>query len=136
MKTVLCLSLALFCASLFFDSIAFADAGAVLGKLKGYVAKTGHYSVGQLSVGAEASLQIGTGTPQDLIWRVIRVMGSVAATFAVLLYIAAGLFLVTAQDENQFNKGKTIATLTTIGIILVFAAYIIVQFVLALIFAI
>ncbi len=113
-----------------------ADGAAVIAQLVGYVQPTNSFNVGNLSVGNEASLELGTGSKQDVIWRVIRVMATLAGTAAILSFIIGGMFLVTSQNDEGITKGKDIIKLTTIGVVVIFAAYMIVQFTLALIFAV
>lgn len=104
--------------------------------VKDFVMPTNSFSMGGLCVGNSCGLELGTGSSNDVIWRGIRVIASIAGTFAILLYIVGAFFLISSQgDENQLNKGKTIVIYTSLGLVHVFGAYIIVQFVLALIFS-
>jgi len=131
---LLLFSLGLFSMST--TEIVKADGASVIAQLVGYVQPTNTFNVGNLSVGNEASLEIGTGSSRDVIWKVIRVMATLAGTAAILSFIIGGMFLITAVNEEGINKGKEILKLTSIGVIVIFAAYIIVQFTLALIFAV
>lgn len=101
-----------------------------------FVAPTSSFGMGGLCVGQSCALELGTGTQNDVVWRAIRVIARIAGTVAILFYIIAAFFLITAQDENGLGKGKTLIIYTSLGLVLIFTAYIIVQFVLALIFSV
>ncbi len=137
------LGLVVFFASFLAAGSVFATSGSGGGSgggevppaITNFVMPTNTFSMGGLCVGNSCGLELGTGSSNDVIWRGIRVLASVAGTVAILLYIVGAFFLIASQgDENQLNKGKTIVIYTSLGLVFVFGAYIIVQFLLALIF--
>lgn len=100
--------------------------------------EAGSFSVGILSVGNEDELTVldDKSIDNNILNRIIRTLGQIFGTLAVLLYIIAAYFLIAGYgDENRINKGKTIFTYTTVGLVIGFGSYIIVQFVLSMIFS-
>lgn len=97
---------------------------------------TGSFSLGHVNSDNEANLYIGNDNgPNNVVYRVIRVIGMLVGTLAILLYIVAGYFMIVSQgDENSLSKGKNIAIYTSLGLVLVFTAYIIVQLVMGLMY--
>jgi chromosome segregation ATPase len=96
------------------------------------------FSVGKyLSVGREAEIKIlspdnpSNGFLDRLIKLAVRTLG----TFAVLMLIIAGYFMLTSEgDENRLQKGKNILLYTIIGLLVAFTSYIMVQFVLSILY--
>jgi len=71
----------------------------------------------------------------SLLNRAIRLIAMLVGTLAILLYIVAAYFMIFSQgDENQLTKGKQIVLYTSLGLVLAFTAYIIVQAVMGLIY--
>ncbi len=96
------------------------------------------FNVGEfLSVGNEANLTVSAEDDKDnLIYRVINMMITMMGIVAILLYVIAGFFIITASDENQLQKGKTILIYTSLGIAVAFSSYILVQIILSAIFTV
>ncbi len=112
-----------------------AEAFHVKMSVAAYVRGSDRFQIGLLSVGSEAGLEFGTASPRDIVWRAIRIMASIAGTLAILLYIVGAYFIIISQgNETQFQKGRDVILYTSLGVILVFTAYIIVQFTLGIIF--
>jgi hypothetical protein len=106
--------------------------------IQAYVVPTStrNFSLGNLNSDNEASLIISSGNEENnVIFRVIRLIAMLIGTVAILLYIIAGYFMIFSQgDENQLTKGKQILTFTSLGLVLAFGAYMIVQLVMGLIY--
>lgn len=118
-------------------SINAADPPAV--DLSALNADTGFFDVRehlQTDGGNEANMTLNaTDDPNNLLYKIIKLMITVMGTLAVLFYIIAAYFMMTSQgDENQIQKGKTIFLYTTLGVVLAFLSYILVQFGLNIIF--
>lgn len=98
--------------------------------------QTNHFSLGNLNSGNEASLYINNDNGEgNIVFRVIRLIAMLVGTVAILLYIIAGYFMIFSQgDENQLTKGKQIVTYTSLGLVLAFTAYMIVQLVMGLMY--
>lgn len=106
--------------------------------LEGYVIPTStrNFSLSNLNSGNEASLIISTGNEENnVIYRVIRLIAMLVGTVAILLYIVAGYFMIFSQgNENSLTKGKEIVKFTSLGLVVTFGAYMIVQLVMGLIY--
>lgn len=106
--------------------------------IQAYVVPTStrNFSLSNLNSGNEASLIISSGNEENnIVFRVIRLIAMLVGTVAILLYIIAGYFMIFSQgEENQLTKGKQIATFTSLGLVLAFGAYMIVQVVMGLIY--
>ncbi len=71
----------------------------------------------------------------NILNRVLKLMTQVIGTFAVLMLIVGGYFMITSQgDESQLQKGKNIFFYTIVGLLIAFMSFIAVQFVISLIF--
>lgn len=110
----------------------------IIAAVRAYVVPTStrFFSLGNLNSGNEASLIISSGNEENnVIFRVIRLIAMLIGTVAILLYIVAGYFMIFSQGaENQLTKGKQIVTFTSLGLVLAFGAYMIVQLVMGLIY--
>jgi len=97
---------------------------------------TRNFSLGNLNSQNEASLIISSGNEENnVIFRIIRLISMLVGTVAILLYIVAGYFMIFSQgDDNSLTKGKQIITFTSLGLVIVFGAYMIVQLVMGLIY--
>lgn len=119
-------------------SPAAATAEKIKDALEGYVIPTStrNFSLSNLNSGNEASLIISTGNEENnVIYRVIRLIAMLVGTVAILLYIVAGYFMIFSQgDENQLTKGKQIITFTSLGLVIAFGAYMLIQLVMGLIY--
>ena len=107
------------------------------GTLQPIIDETSYFDLTtSLQVGQEGSLSLNaTNDDRNLLYKIIKLMITVMGTLAVLFYIIAAYFMMTSQgDENQIQKGKTIFLYTTLGVILAFLSYIIIQFGLNIIF--
>ena len=117
---------------------AAATAEKIKAAVEGYVMPTStrNFSLSNLNSGNEASLIISSGNEQNnVVYRVIRLIAMLVGTVAILLYIVAGYFMIFSQgDENQLTKGKQIITFTSLGLVLAFGAYMIIQLVMGLIY--
>ncbi|NCP67031.1 hypothetical protein GW756_01845 [bacterium] len=111
---------------------------AITAAIQAYVIPTStrNFSLGNLSSDREASLIISSGNEDNnIIFRIIRLIAMLIGTVAILLYIVAGYFMIFSQgDENQLTKGKQIVTFTSLGLVIAFGAYMIVQLVMGLIY--
>lgn len=94
----------------------------------------------KLTVGDESSLRL-IDTPnaqepdQNILYRVIRLLAQTLGTFAVLMFIIAGVLMITSEgDQNRLQRGKNIFFYTIIGLLVAFCSYILVQLVLYAIF--
>lgn len=97
---------------------------------------TRNFSLSNLNSQNEASLIISSGNEENnVIFRVIRLISMLVGTVAILLYIVAGYFMIFSQgDDNSLTKGKQIITFTSLGLVIVFGAYMIVQLLMGLIY--
>jgi len=67
--------------------------------------------------------------------KVIKLMTQIIGTFAILVLAIGGVLMITSQgDENRLQKGKNIVFYTAIGLIVAFASYIGVQFIISVLF--
>lgn len=107
--------------------------------IRSLTAKTSQFDLGTYtSVGNESKLNLsgegGANDDKNVISRVIFLIASIVGTLAILLYVIAAYYLIFSMgDENTFNKGKTIVEYTTIGLVIVFAAYMIIQFAISIV---
>lgn len=97
---------------------------------------TGYFSLSNLNSDNEAALYVGNDNGENnIVFRAIRLIAMLVGTLAILLYIVAGYFMIFSMgDENSLTKGKQIATYTSLGLVLAFTAYMIVQLVLGLMY--
>lgn len=109
-----------------------------LKQMKELAEQSSTFNVGKfLQVGNEANLTINAKDEENnLIYRIINMMISIMGIVAILLYVVAGFFIITAGDENQLQKGKTILIYTSLGIVVAFSSYILVQIILSAIFTV
>lgn len=90
-----------------------------------------------LSVGREAEIDLFSqdGKSNGFIDHLIRFLLQALGTFAVLMLIVGGYFLIVSEgDENRIQKGKNILFYTVLGLILAFSGYILVQAILSVLF--
>lgn len=108
--------------------------------LKALGERTQSYNITQrLSVGQESKWALLDDDPKtgekSFLGRVIRLMAQVTGTLAVLLLITgAVLMIVSRGSDSLLTMGKNMVIYTLGGVVLVFASYIIVQFVISLLF--
>ncbi len=90
-----------------------------------------------ISIGKESQLTVSPDKEGHNIFdRIIRILMRTIGSLSVLFYVIAGFFIMTARgDENQIQKGKTILTYTSLGLVIAFSSYLMVQFVTAAIFS-
>lgn len=88
---------------------------------------------GNLSVGNEHKLELsGEDSDNNLIYKTIDLLVKTLGTLAIFLYVIGGFFIITSQgDENQLQKGKTILTYTSLGLIVAFGSYVMVSIVMS-----
>lgn len=102
--------------------------------LEALINKSATFKVSEhLSVGNEGSLELSAeDTEQNILYRVIDLMIKTLGTVVVLLYVVGGFFIITSQgDENQLQKGKTIVTYTSLGLVIALSSYIIISVVMS-----
>ena len=102
---------------------------------------TSHFDLKNLQAAEGVSKEINLDIvdnvegPTNILNRVLKLMTQVIGTFAVLMLIIGGYFLITSQgDESQLQKGKNIFFYTIVGLLIAFVSFIAVQFVISLIF--
>ena len=95
------------------------------------------FSLSDVSVGNEKNLVIdNSNNDNNILARVIRVIAMLVGTVGVLLYVVGGYFMIFSQgDENQLTKGKQIVTYTSLGLVIAFGAFILVQFIMGIIYS-
>ena len=102
------------------------------------VKNSSSFDIYKLSVGNEHELKLVTDDPEDdynIFNRIINLAMGVLGTFAVLMLIVGGYFLViSAGDENRMQQGKNIFIYTISGLIVAFLSVLIVQAVFAFLF--
>jgi len=105
-------------------------------KIIGHLQKTtNHFDVDVLNVASESKLQLqGEHDDTNIISKIIKLFAQLLGMVAVGLYIAGAYFLITAQDEQGLQQGKDIFQYTTMGLVVAFLSYIIVQFIINIIF--
>ena len=106
--------------------------------IQGYVIPTStrNFSLSNLNVSNEMNLEISNSNNQNnVIFRVMRLIAMLVGTVAILLYIVGGYFMIVSQgDDNALSKGKQIITFTSLGLVIVFGAYMLIQFAMGLIY--
>ncbi|MBI4457700.1 hypothetical protein HY633_01925 [Candidatus Uhrbacteria bacterium] len=71
---------------------------------------------------------LGTESIPVLVGRLITILTGISGTLALLMFVYGGfLWLTSAGIEEQVTKGKKIFTWATIGLVVIFLAYAIVQ---------
>ncbi len=61
---------------------------------------------------------------------ITRIMFGVVGSVALIMFVYGGvMFMISAGHSDRVNKGKTILTNTTIGIIILFTSWIIINFI-------
>lgn len=95
-----------------------------------------HFSLAMLNSDREAALVINNSNAENnVVFRVIRLIGMLVGTLAILLYIVAGYFMIFSMgDENSLTKGKQIVTYTSLGLVLTFTAYMVIQLIMGLMY--
>lgn len=91
----------------------------------------------RLAVGNEHELSVigsGAGDQRSIFYRIISLIISVVGTLAILFYVVAGVFFITAQNDSQVQKAKSIMLNTSLGLVIVFCSYLVVQLVLSFLF--
>lgn len=74
---------------------------------------------------------LGNATPNELIGRVINAILGVTGSLALLMFVYGGLTWMTASGaQDKVQKGKDIIMWATIGLIVIFSSYALVNFVL------
>jgi|GEM_PF-7066491 len=98
--------------------------------------KVNGFDLGRLNSDREATLVISNSNAENnLVFRIIRLIAMLVGTVAILLYIVAGYFMIFSMgDENSLTKGKQIVTYTSLGLVIAFTAYMIVQLVMGLMY--
>ena len=74
---------------------------------------------------------LGSGTtPQGLIGRVINAVLGIVGSLALAMFIYGGLvWMMAAGNNEKVQKGKDILIWATIGLVIIFASYALVNFV-------
>jgi hypothetical protein len=73
---------------------------------------------------------LGGTTPEQFIGQVIKSVLGVVGSLALVMFIYGGLVWMTAAGNSQkIDKGKSILTWATIGLVVIFASYALVNFV-------
>ncbi len=71
----------------------------------------------------------------NIFYKIIRLMTQAIGSFAILMMIVAGYFMITSKgDESRLTKGKNIFTNTIIGLVLAFLSYMAVTIIISIIF--
>jgi hypothetical protein len=98
---------------------------------------TGGYSCTQISLGNTGGTVTltdplgGKVTPEQLIGRVIKAALGIVGSLALVMFIYGGFTWMTAAGNKEgIEKGKNIILWATIGLVVIFAAYAMVNFVL------
>lgn len=128
---------------------------ALTKKLESMVHETGYFSITgkvrkesgtieeggnnfkRLSVGNEHNLTVigqGTDDKNSIFNRAISLITAIVGTLAILFYVVAGVYFITAQQDSQVEKAKNIMINTSLGLIIVFTSYMIVQLVMSFLF--
>lgn len=122
----------------FTETSAQLDIGNIIGNITGIADSSQGFNPDEfLSVGNESRLELDPSSTDEsnLVNRILRYLVMIISTFAILMLILGGYFMVTSQgDENRLQKGKNIFFYSVIGILVGFSSYAIVQFVLAVLF--
>lgn len=94
------------------------------------------FSLSVVNSDNEKNLIIDSSNSQNnILFRAIRLIAMLVGTLAIVLYIVGAYFMIFSQgDENQLTKGKQIVLYTSLGLVLAFGAYMIVQLVMGLIY--
>jgi len=86
----------------------------------------------------EGQITIVPGDGEDgnnIFYRIIRLMSQVIGTFAILMMIVGGFFMITSKgDESRLTKGKNIFTNTMIGLLIAFLSYLAVTVIISVLF--
>jgi hypothetical protein len=73
---------------------------------------------------------LGTESPQVLIGNVINAVLGIVGSLALLMFIYGGLVWMTASGNSEkVQKGKNILLWATIGLVVIFTSYALVNFV-------
>lgn len=92
----------------------------------------------KLSVGKEAELTIvdpEEGKNTNILNRIIKIFAQVLGTFGVLMLVIGGILMITSEgDENRLQKGKNIFFYTVVGLLVAFASFMAVQFIISILF--
>lgn len=82
-----------------------------------------------LVIAGEAEGGPGSGIAA-LILRAINILTLLIGTFAIVMIIIGGMFLVISQgDQNKIDRGKAIITQSLFGLVVAFFSYLIVVFI-------
>lgn len=75
----------------------------------------------------------GINTAQDLIGQIINAVLGVVGSLALLMFVYGGLTWMTASgNEERIKKGKGILMWATIGLVVIFTSYTVLNFVIGI----
>lgn len=113
------------------------DPQKIKDRIQSVATLTSHFPVKNLlSVGDEGNLQITGGDAENnILTRIIRLMAMLVGTFAVLLLIIAGYFMMASQgDDGMISKGKKIIQFVALGLVAVFGAYFLIDLLISVLY--
>ena len=73
---------------------------------------------------------LGTESVEELIGRIIKAILGVVGSLALLMFVYGGLTWMTASgNKEKVEKGKEIIIWATLGLVVIFSSYVLVEFV-------